>query len=486
MRLPQSNLTLPSWLFYSFAMVIILLLFGRLTPAYAIFNSDMYFHLGIGEWMLDHRQIPTYAINSFDPSLPYVTHEIWFQWALAWLYQKGGWNLVHLASSLCLFFTVYAMVRLLQEGRETKDLTGMDVFILLLLLLPMMMMFFSIRPQIVSAPLIVWAFVWMVRFTKKPRMWRALILVGSSFVLANVHGGVWPVLFVLWGIVVAAYVYQEKRLPLSFVILSISQFGVALFNPGGLENILYILLVGGDPRVAEWNEEWKPLVYTSHPTLLLVFLLFLFCVFLMKRNPLSLFLALGIGTLAVSGFKQAHFLFLFLPFFWGLVPNTNLLRFSLSFSRFLLLFTLGVVAYAGAGILPEKAEANPNYPVEEMAYVNQHYHQPKVLADFNVSSYILQQGGSVLADGRWDPFQQDESRKGSRNFTALERSYYITKGHLPILLEEISLSHPDVLLLPHNPDGTRPFEEEAITKRFGEPVFEGTWGKVWDVKEETP
>ena len=215
----------------------------------------------------------------------------------------------------------------------------------------------------------------------------------------------------------------------------------------------------------------------------MLLLLFFACTlpFALQRKPFRYMFMAGIMYLGVSNFKQNLFMWLFIPYFaailFEVIPSANS-RISVQIFRQstlrLLLATGLLLNIAYIFIVPPTIDAH-NYPVDEMDYILQHNTKgirPKVLARYGSSGYVMFRGGDVLCDGRQDPFVTKASL-GVLGWTAFERSMYGFSEYLP---EIVDYDHPDYVII-GNSTSQKLYEEWV--KKFGQPVYKGSYGSVF-------
>ncbi|MBY3624131.1 hypothetical protein HGO21_31945 [Acinetobacter sp. CUI P1] len=482
----MKKLQAPKFLSGLFVIAIILLMI----PKFSYNDPDTFWHIELGQYMIDHGQILHHAIHTFyGDELPYVPHEFGFQLLVAPLYAAFGWPGVYILTAVCLFFLVLALLRLGKVSRKELGLQEDHVLLLPFVLLITCWIYYNYfkgRPQMISSFMIVWFFVYLREYQMAAHKKYAAAMVALSIAIANFHAGVWLVIAVFTGMALLESLINKTlngRKITVFVLVCLA----GLLNPGGAKSLLFILTVTKKNFNLLINE-WQPIQFNSLENLpILLMLLFFACTlpFALQRKPFRFFLMLGILYLGVSNFKQNLFMWLFVPYFaavfFDALPYFRKPGVLFRQSTLRLWLAIGLLLnIAYTFFVPPVIDAN-NYPVDEMNYIMQHTPEgtrPKVLARYGSSGYVMFRGGDVLCDGRQDPFVTQASL-GTLGWTAFERSMYGFSEYLPEIVE---YDHPDYVIT-GNEVSHKLFNEWA--QKFGQPVYSGTYGSVFSFIKST-
>lgn len=236
-----ARLRQPSFLFVSYGVFV----FG-LTARYLLRwpivagDTDVWYHLNAGRYIVDHRAIPSYSFFSFlVPPRSWVDYYWLFQLLVFVVYTAGGYlGLVFLRHALYVA-TISVIFWFLATVRRTRphasQLCLATIWILyVLLLLP--------RTQLVRPHLFTYLFivVFIVLFERRSRVMIVLPLLAVLW--ANVHGGAFPVMM----LIVLAYLLEyflarllsRSSLPspaLSFLIPAALSLWAVLATPHGVK-----------------------------------------------------------------------------------------------------------------------------------------------------------------------------------------------------------------------------------------------------------
>lgn len=467
-------------------------------PDFTYNDSDAFWHIELGRWMIEHKEIPKTAIHTFygDSTLPYIDHEVFFQLTTGFFYNSFGWAGVYTLNILCYFITLLGLFKLNEIAKLENKITNNNVLILFITLLfseIMFLLYFRNRPQIMSTPIIIWFFIYLRQFQMKKSWSISFILIGLSLLLANVHGGVWLTIIVFFIMAIIESVFK-KEFSLQIIITFIMVSLVGLLNFGGVKAITYILTTSGS-KFTDWILEWNPIDFSHNYIFFITLLIFIFSSSkaMHKQNIFYFIFTIGILYLGVSNAKQHLYLLLFTPYFVTIAFKDKELKgkwstyINMSTKKMIGSVFIGLLAALIIAINTPYKEPTKEYPVEEMNYILSNFKEgrPKVLAHYNISGYIMFSGGNILADGRFDPFITDET-KDERGWTAIERSSYSFVSELQYVIKE---DKPDYVILKHaenNKDDTETVVDILFKKSvesLGKPDFSGEYGDVWKVNK---
>lgn len=478
------------------AAVAVLLMF----PRYSYNDPDTFWHIELGRYMIEHGTVLHHAIHTFyQDQLPYVPHEYAFQIVLAALYEAFGWPGTYLLTAVCLLLLIAGMLRLMQVSRREIGDSATHPLLLVIVLLAACWVYynyFTTRPQMVSAWMIVWFVVCLREFQLQPRFRYAAGMMALSLAIANFHAGVWLVIAVFTVMAVLESLW-DRRLTRLRVGAFVSVLLAGLLNPGGWKCLLFILTVTKDNTNLLINE-WQPIPFSKLTHLPMMILLLFFAAslpFVLHRKPFRFLLMLGILYLGVSSFKMNLYMWLLIPYFAATLPEqiplltrrpawwTNRIENVRSHHHFVVAgLALGLALNIGLNLLfPPQVDAE-TYPVDEMNFILQQANvadRPKVMAPYGASGYVMFRGGNVLCDGRQDPFITDASI-GALGWNAFQRSMWGYGEYLP---EVVAGDRPDYVIV-------RTGVSEKLVRewenRFGKPAFSGRFGRVFAISPDLP
>lgn len=453
-------------------------------PKYAFNDPDTFWHIELGCYMIEHKQVLYHAIHTFyGDELPYIPHEFGFQIVLALFYQTFGWPGAYLLTALSLLLLVPGLLRLARVSRRELGMEEDHPLLVLIVLLVACWIYygyFKIRPQMISAGLIVWFVVYLRELQLRVSWKPASLLILLSFLIANIHTGVWLVIAVFAGMALLESLIA-KQLNKQRLFTFVGIWLVGLLNPGGLKSLFFILTVTKN----DFNmliDEWLPIAFNKFESLPIMLLLLFFVLtlpFSTRGKPFRYFMAAGILYLGVANFKQNLFMWLLIPYFAAAaidaVPRLRTWRPRLGKRAILICLLAGLVINSTIVFIKPPPVNAQDYPVEEMNYILAHApadHRPKVLSSYGTSGYVMFRGGNILTDGRQDPFITEASM-GTLGWTAFERSMHGFSVYLP---EIVAYDKPDYVIVRRDASWKL---YDIWVEAFGEPSFKGTYGSVF-------
>ena len=241
------------------AEILVLVILGLVVPfvlgsSLLIFNDgDVRWHIAAGQWILDHRALPTADPFSFTfPGAKWVTFEWLSQLLFGSAHRLAGFAGVAALASLALVALHLVVV---SQARRHVGPWGIATTIILmdLALIPMMLA----RPHLLAWPLLAAWIAILLRARdsdRVPSIAAALLIVPW----ANLHGS-WAL-----GIVIAAFVALdhclerrwEWRVVRGWLLFGIVSTAAAILTPNGLDGFLHPLTVSKLetlPLIVEWR-----------------------------------------------------------------------------------------------------------------------------------------------------------------------------------------------------------------------------------------
>lgn len=477
------------------AIIVLCVVVFTMPPSESYQDPDTFWHIEVGSHMLDTGKAPHTAIHTFfgDDTLPYVPHELGFQLVIALLYRAFGWAGTYLLTAACLIVLSLGLYRMMLVSRKELglDSRGREP-LLMLMLLPVIWgiyeIYFTTRPQMISAFLIVWFFVFLREFQMKPAARYMVLLPLISLLIANFHSGVWPVIVVFMGMALLESLFTRKlftrRIGWRWLTVVLTVIGAGLLNVAGAKGVLFILTVTQDNFNLMINE-WKAIQFNSMGNLTATLMLLTFVALLpfsIRKRFFRFEFMLGIFFLGVSNYKYHLFMWLFVLYFAAVVIEDVpvLRRFRLKMNAAPLIAGL-VVGLAVNTVYNFQHTPQPNsfkYPVKEMDYILQEFKgpgRPKVMTLYGSSGYVMFRGGNVLSDGRQDPFITDQT-KTVFGWTAFEQSMH----GFPVYVTDLARANkPDYIIVTRK-NASSSFYSTWV-KDYGAPVKAGDFGYVFRV-----
>src|SRR6266446_1809270 len=201
-------------------------------------DTDTYWHIAVGRWIIAHRSVPHDGIFSATMShVPWVAHEWLAEVALASLFDHFGWTGLVVATALCVAMALAMLVRAL-----LRMLEPVHALIATVLAYFLTMPHILARPHILTLPILVAWVAALVRARSQdraPSPWLAPLMI----LWANLHGGyaVGPGLAALLGgeaVLLAADWPARLRAARSWAIFGALLVLAAFVTPYGIDGLL--------------------------------------------------------------------------------------------------------------------------------------------------------------------------------------------------------------------------------------------------------
>jgi hypothetical protein len=243
-------------------LAVILLAFAFVAFAPLLFNDgDTYWHLGAGQWISAHFQVPVTDPFSFTArGRAWTSHEWLSELMMASAYSLASWAGVGIlfAGALCL--------TLLIAGREllkvVKPVHAAGALVLLFVLLEPSLL---ARPHVLAWPVVAAWTILLIRARERhgaPPLAATLVML----VWANLHASF------VFGLVMIPFFALEAlieerdrgRTIVNWGLFALVSLAVTLLNPSGLQGLLYAFQVSSMKTLPLINE-WRPSSLSKDP-----------------------------------------------------------------------------------------------------------------------------------------------------------------------------------------------------------------------------
>lgn len=387
-----------------------------------IADTDFYWHLTYGQWIVDNHSIPTGDFFSWTfTGRPYQLTQWLGEAAMGFAYQAAGLEGTKALSVLLAAITIgFAWL-----GARRYVHTSMALG--LALLCNLVQIVTPMRPQLFSFALLAVATYLIVSFieTRRIRFLAAYPLMMAIWV--NLHGGFIVGLMTI-GMMAAgltAEAFLERRLKENrkqlfvawgFVIASTL---ATLLNPYGINAILTVVMIGG-LRSSSVISEWMPVNLTtelgwfyllnlvpfvalmvvsgSRPRLTFGLIAGFFLIFgVLANRQVAMCAAVMAPLTAALLSRTPHYAKMF-PTFSD--PSRPLIHALIAAA---LIGSFPAIASKGNGTWA--ATMNLQYPITATNFLQEHHLTDRVLSDTLEASYLIHRGVPVFVDGRMDLYR---------------------------------------------------------------------------------
>ncbi|MBT1512382.1 hypothetical protein KIP88_17925 [Bradyrhizobium sp. SRL28] len=300
----------PAWLWLSAGVYVLSLVYG----SGLLGDSDTYWQIAVGQWILDHGTLPRVDVYSFSKlGEPWISSSWLAQILYAVSYNLAGWTgpVVVAAGSIAAAFGLLAHIleRRIPAGYAT---------LVALVAMALSASHFLARPHVLAMPVMVaWAYGLMTASERRqpPSFW----LLPLIALWANLHGG-----FVFGLVLAGAFAIdalwnaepsQRKPLALRWAAFGLAALAACCFTPYGWESILAsrkILDLGVLLRIIS---EWAPADFSKLSLFELTILALIAGVLYrgVRLSPPRIALMLGLLHMALSHGRNLEIFALLLP-----------------------------------------------------------------------------------------------------------------------------------------------------------------------------
>jgi hypothetical protein len=394
---------IPAWLWLGIGIYALLLVNGTKL----LKDSDTYWQIVVGQWILDHHALPRVDIYSFTRAGEPWTSSSWLAQVLfAWSYGVAGWTGTIVLASACVAATFALLAWIL--GRRIPQTYAIAITLGSLVLSTG---HFLVRPHVLVLPvMLVWVYGLMSASERRepPSFW----LLALLSLWANLHGG-----FVFGLVVLGAFAIdalwnadpaQQRPLLLRWALFGFGALIACCATPYGWGSLLAARKILDLGELLHLIYEWMPADFSSFGVFEMSILASIAGALNsgVKLSPPRIALVLGLLHMALSHVRNAEMFALLLPIVL-LTPVSS--QFALQPApatrmtvpwapAAMLVVMLGAATWAFAA---KAAFAPPEVQSHAAAVDAMMAHHPRrILNDLPFGGYLIWRHIPVFVDGR--------------------------------------------------------------------------------------
>jgi hypothetical protein len=300
----------PAWLWFGVGIYALVLIGGQVLLS----DSDTYWQVAVGRWILDHHALPHVDIYSFTKAGEPWTSSSWLAQVLfAASYNLAGWTGPVVLAAGCIAATFALLVHILSRRIPATYAVAVAMVVLAL-----SMGHFLARPHVVVLPIMLaWAngLLSASERGEAPSPW----LLPLIAVWANLHGG-----FVFGLVLVGAFaldaLWNADRAQRKSVVLRWAAFGIGALvaccaTPYGWGSILAARKILDLGELLHLIYEWKPADFSKFGAFEMSILTLIAGALYggVKLTPPRIALVLGLLHMALSHVRNVEIFALLLP-----------------------------------------------------------------------------------------------------------------------------------------------------------------------------
>lgn len=401
------------------------------------FNTDGFYLIRLGKHILNHG-IDLKDHFSFISGLSY-TYPHWLYSVYVYLfYSKLGFFGVHISniiSFVILILSIYSLnIKINKNKFFALFISMFSVFIL--------SKYIVARGQVFSTILLLWEVYFITRLIDSGKKRYIFLLAISSLLIANIHGTIWPMFFILFMPFIGEHLLyivlsRKNKKEIKFGNITIENINniklvllalgisllMGLLTPSKICYTYAFKIMLGDSQ--KYINEHQPLQPIIQP--LFIFLVTLFMFYKEKIKARDFFMIFGIILLTLISIR-----YLLLFYTIGLLyickifitqlnksgDKTFSILENIVFNKktitILLVVFVGLIGLFGIKMnYNEKYIDDKNYPVKAVKYIkkNLDYKHIRMYNDYNIGGYILFNDIPVFIDPRCDLYFKEFNNK---------------------------------------------------------------------------
>ena len=392
---------MPAWLWFGVAVYAVLLANGNLLLG----DSDTYWHIAVGKWILAHGTLPHTDIYSFTKAgEPWISSSWLAQVLFAAAYECAGWAgpIVLAALAVAIAFALFA--RILGSRLPAKYAISIALAALLLSALHLFA-----RPHVLVLPVMIAWVNGLLRASEQrepPSFWLLPLLA----LWANLHGG-----FVFGLVLVAPFALdalfnaeqpRRMQLALRWALFGVAALAACCATPYGWDSILASRKILDLGELLHLIYEWMPVDFgyfgPFEACILAAIAGALYCG--VRLTAPRIILVLGLLHMALSHVRNVEIFALLAPLV-VLTPLASQFAFEPArFARLALPAAAGLAFIVAASTLAFAATHRFEAPASQAPAaaldVVKQRNAKRILNDLPFAGYFISKGIPVFVDGR--------------------------------------------------------------------------------------
>ncbi len=396
--LPAARPDLGAWAAAHSAALIALFVFAlTLWPSALLNDTDTWWHLAAGDWIVAHRAVPhTDPFSWTFAGKPWIAHEWLSEVILSRAFRLGGWPGVMLLTAACFASGIGLMAR-----EAAKHVRGLALWMLVLVGASLFGPHLLARPHILVLPVMVLWLSALCRAKASPP-WAHLPLMT---LWANMHGSFIAGLALIAPFALEAVLASDTKsgTALKWLGFTAAALAAALLTPFGLEGLLFPLKLFTMRNLGGIGE-WAPVTFAKPQPLFIAAAALAFTVWRFRPRLGAVRWALLGGLFAMSLHQQRHEMILAVLAVLVLAPSLGQApRPPSEVSAPSPWPALAVVALAALRLaLPMPSPVTASDPAPTLARLPPALMRERVFNAYDLGGYLIRAGARPYIDSRAD------------------------------------------------------------------------------------
>lgn len=392
-----------------------------------LYDTDFFWHIKVGEWIINNKIIPTTDIFSWfsnDNPMIWYAHE-WLGEVIFYLvFKVSGYIGLILLPAIFMTFIVSFIYK---TNKKYFDRNIILFTLWMGLFLYEMQVFTVVRPQIFSYLFLAITMYILSKYkeTDTKLIW---ILPIISILWINIHGGSTPILYVLILITIIGNLFEfnfqrikgtklSKKKIKNLGIVLIASILASCINQMGYKILEYpFKLTNNDILMNSISEWYPPDIKTFGGLIIFVILGIVILSFLVIKTEIEVYDLLILIAFTYLSLQSIRFISLFLivitPILFKYIPEIKI-NIDNIFKRFKVKFILILLALfiaVDSGFILFSYYKNPigynmyNYPSDNAIQYIKNENPKRLLNHYNWGGYLIYNDIKVFMDGRSDMY----------------------------------------------------------------------------------
>jgi hypothetical protein len=373
-----------------------------------LIDPDTMWQITVGQWIIDHRTVPTSDVYSFTMrGQPWISTQWLSQVMFAKAYALAGWSGPVVLAATAIAATFALLTKFLVR-RLTESTTLVFVAAALALTVPHLLA----RPHVLALPVMV-AFAGGLIAAADRRDAPSFWLLPLMMLWANLHGGFVFGLLLIGAValdaVIGADPARQKSLLLRWFAFGLAALAASCVTPYGWNALLASQKILALGEALPLIREWKSADFSSLGSLEICLLLGIGLALFrgITLPPMRIVLLLGLLHMALAQGRAAEILALLAPIILaaplarqigGAAPHSNAAFASrgLLFAGLAATLVTATVAWCSVHRFEPHTRGSPVAAVTELKKLN----LTRVFNDYDFGGYLIANGVAPFIDGR--------------------------------------------------------------------------------------
>ena len=411
--------------------IIIVLIISLLSAACVekyMSQNDTFYLIKLGEY-ISHNGIDLLDHFSWIPGLSYTYPHWLYSVFIYFIYNNFGFDGIYVSNIIIYITIILSIYYVNLKINKDKFLS----LLISLISIPLLMYFINPRSQSISCLIFIWEVYFINELIKTGKKKYIVYLAIGSLLLANTHGTIWLMYFVLFmPFIVSQLIYlfitkKKKKFIFDYKIIVekinnfkplLIAFGISflmgLLTPSKICYTYYLKILEGSSQ--SFIQEHSPLVIINTPFMLIVLFFLYFTKEKIKLH--ELFMLGGLVLLSLMGQRHIIFFNTIGMIYIGTIlireikakkDHTLTILYDKIFNNKIIItifLLISLIIYGAKCLENSQIEYvdNTEYPVDAVKYIKENldYNNIKLYNDYNDGSYLLFNDIKVFIDSRCD------------------------------------------------------------------------------------